>query len=72
MDDKNILRPESILVVDDDSDIQQFVAIILTKGGFDVTIAGNGKEALERISEATPDLIISDVMMPEMDGFSST
>jgi CheY-like chemotaxis protein len=70
MDDKNILRPESILIVDDDSDIQLFVKIILTKGGFDVTVAGNGKEALQRISEATPDLIISDVMMPEMDGFS--
>jgi CheY-like chemotaxis protein/cellulose synthase/poly-beta-1,6-N-acetylglucosamine synthase-like glycosyltransferase len=70
MDDKNISRPESILIVDDDSDIQLFVKIILTKGGFDVTVAGNGKEALQRISEATPDLIISDVMMPEMDGFS--
>ncbi|MBA4374821.1 MAG: histidine kinase [Anaerolinea sp.] len=63
-------RSGSILVVDDDPVIQQFISLVLKRGGFDITVASNGLEALNRVNEAAPDLIISDVMMPEMDGFS--
>jgi CheY-like chemotaxis protein len=64
------VQSASILVVDDDPIIQQFIARVLRSRGFDVTIATNGKEGLQRVEEALPDLIVSDVMMPEMDGFS--
>jgi DNA-binding response OmpR family regulator/cellulose synthase/poly-beta-1,6-N-acetylglucosamine synthase-like glycosyltransferase len=62
--------PRSILVVDDEPINQQLLNSILSKAGFDVIIASNGKEALQRVNETTPDIIISDIMMSEMDGFS--
>ena len=61
--------PTSILLVDDDSLIQKMVTVMLRNAGYEVTIASDGCEALARVAEATPDLIISDVMMPNMDGF---
>ncbi|MGI9643310.1 MAG: response regulator [Acidimicrobiia bacterium] len=61
---------ERILVVDDDPDILQFVRLNLELDGFDVDLAGGGREALERAAEAPPDLMLLDVMMPEIDGLS--
>lgn len=61
---------ERILVVDDDPDILQFVRLNLELDGFDVDLAGGGREALERASEAPPDLMLLDVMMPEIDGLT--
>ena len=58
----------SILLVDDDESILDYVNNALLDQGYDVTTAANGKEALQRIAEAIPDLVVSDVMMPEMDG----
>jgi len=60
----------SILVIDDDPSIQQLVSAALRHEKYEVTVASGGREALARIAEATPDLIISDVMMPDLDGFS--
>src|ERR671937_1996730 len=60
---------ESILVVDDDPDIARFVEVNLRSAGYDVSVAGNGEEALERAVELRPDLVLLDVMMPKMDGF---
>ncbi len=59
-----------MLVVDDDERILKLVSISLRRAGYEVTLASNGREALDRVSEATPDLIVSDVMMPDMDGFA--
>jgi signal transduction histidine kinase/DNA-binding response OmpR family regulator len=59
----------SILVVEDNRDMQQFLKGILTIK-YNVTLAGNGKEALSILAEKRIDLICSDVMMPEMDGYS--
>jgi len=59
----------SILLVDDELTIQKMVSIMLRHAGYEVTIASDGVDALARVAEATPDLIISDVMMPNMDGF---
>jgi diguanylate cyclase (GGDEF)-like protein len=60
---------ESILVVDDDPDIARFVEVNLRSAGYDVSVAGDGEEALERASELRPDLVLLDVMMPRLDGF---
>ena len=61
--------PETILVVDDDPDIARFVEVNLRSAGYDVAVAGDGEEALERAAELHPDLVLLDVMMPRLDGF---
>src|SRR4026209_2308994 len=61
--------PESILVVDDEPDIARFVEVNLRSADYDVSVAGDGEEALERATEIRPDLILLDVMMPRLDGF---
>lgn len=58
-----------ILVVDDDQIIIQITARVLTAAGYEVFKAASGAEALQRIDETRPDLIVLDVMMPEMDGY---
>ncbi len=57
-----------VLVVDDSHTIRRIVAQALEEAGFNVITAENGKQALKRIDEQRPDLIISDVDMPEMNG----
>jgi DNA-binding response OmpR family regulator len=59
-----------ILVVDDDENILNLERTILEQKGFDVTTAGGGAEALERLERETFDLVLLDVMMPEVDGFT--
>lgn len=59
----------TILYVEDDPDIQEVVTMALELvGGFEVTVAGSGREALIAVDGSTPDLILLDVMMPGMDG----
>jgi diguanylate cyclase (GGDEF)-like protein len=60
---------EQILVVDDDPDIARFVEVNLRSAGYDVSVASDGEEALDRASELRPDLVLLDVMMPRIDGF---
>jgi DNA-binding response OmpR family regulator len=60
---------ETILVVDDDPDIARFVEVNLRSAGYDVSVAGDGEEALERATEMRPDLVLLDVMMPQVDGW---
>ncbi|MFY0608542.1 MAG: tetratricopeptide repeat protein [Cyclobacteriaceae bacterium] len=62
-------KSHRILVVDDHLEMQQFIASLLNNR-FEVGKAVNGKQALALMNEETFDLVISDVMMPEMDGFS--
>ncbi len=61
---------DRILVVDDDPDILQFVEMNLDMEGFDTQTAESGKIALEVARERPPDLILLDVMMPELDGLT--
>jgi diguanylate cyclase (GGDEF)-like protein len=61
--------PETILVVDDDPDIARFVEVNLRSVGYDVMVAADGEEALNRAEEVRPDLVLLDVMMPRVDGF---
>ncbi len=60
-----------ILVVDDEPDIVEIIQITLEAADFQVITAGNGEEALERAREERPDLILLDVMMPKMDGYTA-
>jgi DNA-binding response OmpR family regulator len=58
-----------ILVVDDNPDIRLLVSTILEDEGHDVTVAIDGRDALRILGEESPDVIVLDVMMPEMDGY---
>ena len=62
----------SLLVVDDDAFIARLLEIELSAAGYDVRTAGSGDRALELAFERCPDLILADVMMPNMDGFELT
>jgi DNA-binding response OmpR family regulator len=58
-----------ILVVDDEERMVRFIRMNLEHDGFQVSEAFNGKQAIQRIRDVTPDLILLDVMMPDIDGF---
>ena len=58
-----------IMVVDDDSNICELLRLYLEKEGFDPVIAGNGVRALEMFETEKPDLILLEVMMPQLDGW---
>lgn len=60
-----------ILLVDDEPDILEFMEYNLKKENYDVFKANNGKEALQKAKQILPDLIILDIMMPEMDGIET-
>lgn len=57
-----------ILIVEDDSDVRRLYAIGLNQRGFEVKLAANGAEAVERIESERPDVILLDWLMPLMDG----
>ena len=59
-----------ILVVDDERNIVQLTRLYLSKEGFEVDTAYDGNQALEKVHSHHPDLIVLDIMMPEMDGLS--
>ena len=58
-----------ILIAEDDSELRQLFSHVLIKNGYSVTGVCNGKEALDALDNGYYDLIISDIMMPEMDGY---
>jgi DNA-binding response OmpR family regulator len=60
---------KKILVVDDAEQVRQILSFVLTGKGYDVTQASDGNQALLRVEEETPDLIILDAMMPGRTGF---
>lgn len=62
---------QKVLLVDDEEDILDLLEYNLSKEGFDVYTANNGKEAVKKAKEIIPDLILLDVMMPEMDGIEA-
>jgi pilus assembly protein CpaE len=63
---------ESIVLVDDDRVIQRMVGAFLERSGYDVRIASNGIDALRLIHERTPDLVLTDSRMPELNGIELT
>jgi CheY-like chemotaxis protein len=65
------VKNKLILLVDDDQDFLEILSTKLKDQGFNIEIAKNGKEALEKLQHIKPDLIILDVMMPEMNGIDT-
>ncbi len=65
----NLLLNRRILVVDDEERIVRFIRLNLEHDGFQVSEAFNGNQALQRLRDSLPDLILLDVMMPDIDGF---
>jgi pilus assembly protein CpaE len=68
----NRLTASKILVVDDDLDTLKLVGTTLEKNGFIIVAAKDGQEALEKVAQHKPDLILLDIMMPKMDGYEVT
>lgn len=58
-----------ILTVDDEPDVLELIRFHLSKAGFEVVQAATGRQALEMIHEEKPDLVLLDLMLPDIDGF---
>lgn len=58
-----------ILIVDDEPHILTAISFLLTQKGYEVDKATNGRQALQKVQTSVPDIVILDVMMPELDGF---
>jgi two-component system, OmpR family, response regulator len=67
-----VSRSQQILVVDDEPSIVDAVATALRYEGYEVRVAGTGRSALSAAQEAPPDLIVLDVMLPDLDGIEVT
>jgi two-component system alkaline phosphatase synthesis response regulator PhoP len=63
------MRGKKILLVDDDADFVEAIKLILESKSYDVVVSYDGKEGLKKVQTEEPNLIILDVMMPEMDGY---
>jgi len=63
---------EKILIVDDDLDTLRLVGLMLQRQGYQISAATNGQQGLDKAFEEDPDLILLDVMMPDMDGYEVT
>src|SRR5207244_4417826 len=67
----NLLMPSRILIIDDAPANIQTLSTILKERGYDINIATDGRQGLELLERIRPDLILLDIMMPEMDGFET-
>lgn len=65
-----VARPACILIVDDEDDNRSLLTIILGREGFLIVSVASGAEAFATVLELRPDLMLLDVMMPEMDGYA--
>ncbi len=65
------MAKRKILVVDDDADLRRLMSLVLQMGGYDVVSAADGAEALAKVRLEAPNLVLLDIMMPEMDGFET-
>src|SRR5260370_9981874 len=63
-------RPSRILVVDDEENIRELLAMGLRYEGFDVEVGDGGRAALAAVPKFRPDLLVLDVMIPDLDGFA--
>ena len=63
---------KKVLVVDDNREACAHLTDILTRHGYQVMLASNGKEAIDLASEFSPDFVLMDIVMPELNGFQAT
>jgi pilus assembly protein CpaE len=63
---------EKILIVDDDIDTLKLVGLMLERQGYQISVASNGSIGLSKAATEIPDLILLDVMMPDLDGYEVT
>ena len=61
-------QQKTILIIDDDLALQTVLEIALREAGYQVILANDGQEGIEKLTTLNPDLVISDIMMPQMDG----
>jgi pilus assembly protein CpaE len=69
---KEAQMAEKILIIDDDVDTLRLVGLMLQRQGYEISAASNGSQGLTKALEERPDLILLDVMMPDMDGYEVT
>lgn len=67
--DAEVNMAEKILIIDDDVDTLRLVGLMLQRQGYQITAASNGEQGLAKAFDERPDLILLDVMMPDMDGY---
>lgn len=65
------MEKKTILVVDDDENQRFLCQEVLADEGYDIMVAKDGKEALEKVEQKPPDLVILDIVMPEMNGMEA-
>lgn len=65
----NTAYNKKVLIVDDEPDTLELIKLVLESGGFETMLAVNGMEALAQIDRTKPDLVLLDIMMPDMDGW---
>jgi len=63
------MSKKSVLIVDDELDILENLEVMLERSGFNVLMAHGGREGIQKASEGSPDIVLLDVMMPDLDGF---
>jgi CheY-like chemotaxis protein len=67
-----LTKARRILVVEDSPDIRELWVLWFTLAGFTVTVAANGREALEQVRRERPDVVLMDLSMPVMDGIEAS
>jgi DNA-binding response OmpR family regulator len=63
--------PTKILITEDEQELCQLLKASMENAGYEVVTANNGREAVERVKAEAPDVVLMDVMMPEMNGFEA-
>src|SRR5262245_22406818 len=62
--------PKRVLVIDDDPDMGRLMGIVLVRAGYEVDLAYDARQGLRRFTESRPDVVVLDVLMPGIDGWS--
>jgi two-component system response regulator MprA len=62
-------KPVKVVVVDDEPSVTRYCRRVLELSGYDVSVANNGKDGIERVLEAEPEVVVLDVMMPVVQGY---